>query len=62
MERVAAEHPRHRDVHYNLASLHLREGQPLLALAELELELAMHPDHKLAKETLAELRKQLMNR
>ena len=50
LERVVREHPRHRDVHYNLATLHMREGRPLLALAELELELADHPRHRPASE------------
>lgn len=49
-----------RDLHYNLAALYIRKGQAANAMAELELELALHPDHKLAKETLAELRKQLL--
>jgi tetratricopeptide (TPR) repeat protein len=49
LERVAQEHPRHPDVHYNLATLYLRQSRPLLALAELELELAAHPRHRLAR-------------
>lgn len=49
-----------RDLHYNLAALYLRKGEVANAMAELELELALHPDHRLAKETLAELRKQLL--
>ncbi len=49
-----------RDLHYNLAALYVRKGQAANAMAELELELALHPDHKLAKETLAEMRKQLL--
>jgi len=49
-----------RDLHYNLAALYVRKGQAANAMAELELELALHPDHKLAKETALELRKQLL--
>lgn len=49
-----------RDLHYNLAALYLRKGQVANAMAELELELALHPDHKLARETVAELRKQML--
>lgn len=49
-----------RDLHYNLAALYVRKGQAANALAELELELALHPDHRLARQTLAELRKQLL--
>lgn len=49
-----------RDLHYNLAALYLRQGQAANAMAELELELALHPDHKLAQQTRLELRKQLL--
>lgn len=51
-----------RDLHYNLAALYVRQGLIPNAMAELELELAMHPDHDLAKSTLAELRKQYLGR
>jgi tetratricopeptide (TPR) repeat protein len=49
-----------RDLHYNLAALYVRKGQAANAMAELELELALHPDHRLARQTLTELRKQLL--
>lgn len=49
-----------RDLHYNLAALYMRKGLLPNAMAELELELAMHPDHALAKSTLAELRRQYL--
>ena len=49
-----------RDLHYNLAALYVRKGQAANAMAELELELAIHPDHKLAQRTRVELRKQLL--
>lgn len=49
-----------RDLHYNLAALYLRKGQVANAMAELELELALHPDHKPAKEAVAELHKQML--
>jgi tetratricopeptide (TPR) repeat protein len=49
--------PTKRDLHYNLAALYVRKGLLPNALAELELELAVHPDHALAKSTLAELRR-----
>ncbi|MCE5240820.1 hypothetical protein LLH23_20345, partial [bacterium] len=49
-----------RDLHYNLAALYVRKGRAANAMAELELELALHPDHKLAKDTLAEMRRQLL--
>lgn len=47
-----------RDLHYNLAVLYLRKGELANAMAELELELAMHPDHALASSTLLQLRRQ----
>lgn len=50
--------PTKRDLHYNLAALYLRKGEPARAMAELELELALHPDHALAKQVAAELRRQ----
>lgn len=49
-----------RDLHYNLAALYARKGLLPNAMAELELELALHPDHALAKSTLAELRRQYL--
>lgn len=49
-----------RDLHYNLAALYARKGLVPNAMAELELELAMHPDHALAKTTLTELRRQYL--
>lgn len=50
--------PMKRDVHYNLATLYLRKGEVVRAMAELELELAMHPDHVPAQKAVAELRRQ----
>jgi len=49
--------PTKRDLHYNLAALYLRKGQLANAMAELELELALHSDHRLASQTLNELRR-----
>ncbi|MEN6644545.1 MAG: tetratricopeptide repeat protein [Armatimonadia bacterium] len=49
--------PTKRDLHYNLAALYLRKGELANAMAELELELALHSDHKLASQTLNELRR-----
>lgn len=49
--------PTKRDLHYNLAALYLRQGKIANAMAELELELALHPDHRLATQTLTELRR-----
>ncbi|MHB8995441.1 MAG: tetratricopeptide repeat protein [Armatimonadota bacterium] len=49
-----------RDLHYNLAALYARKGLLPNAMAELELELAMHPDHALAAKTLAELRREYL--
>lgn len=60
LTRVLELEPTKRDLHYNLAALYLRKGLAANAMAELELELAVHPDHALAKQTLAELRKQYL--
>lgn len=49
--------PTKRDLHYNLAALFLRKGEVANAMAELELELALHPKHALAAQTLSQLRK-----
>ena len=49
-----------RDLHYNLAALYVRKGLLANAMAELELELAFHPDHALATSTLHELRRQYL--
>ncbi|NPV47545.1 MAG: tetratricopeptide repeat protein [Armatimonadetes bacterium] len=50
--------PMKRDIHYNLATLYLRKGEVVRAMAELELELAIHPDHVPAQKAVAELRRQ----
>jgi tetratricopeptide (TPR) repeat protein len=55
LEELAGQHPRHPDLHYNLATLHLRRGELLQALAELELELAQNPRHRLAQGLVREL-------
>jgi len=60
LTRALAVDSTRRDLHYNLAALYIRKGQAANAMAELELALALHPDHKLAKETITELRKQLL--
>ena len=52
--------PKHRDCHYNLAIAQQKKGRPLAALAELELELALHPDHRPAVELAVHLRSALM--
>ncbi len=54
--------PMKRDIHYNLATLYLRKGEVVRAMAELELELAMHPDHVPAQKAVAELRRQQFGR
>lgn len=54
--------PARRDGHYNLAALYLRKGQIANAMAELELELALHPNHKLARNTLIKLRREHLGR
>ena len=54
--------PAKRDLHYNLAALYLRKGEAARAMAELELELALNPDHALAKQAAEELRKQMLGR
>lgn len=51
-----------QDLHYNLAALYLRKGQIANAMAELELELALHPRHKLARQAAEELRKRFLRR
>jgi tetratricopeptide (TPR) repeat protein len=56
LQRVAMIDAGHRDLHYNWATLHLRRGRLLLALAELETELAHHPRHQPARDLLAALR------
>ena len=48
--------PEYRDVHYNLAIAYWRKGREPEAMAELEMELALHPDHQPAKEAVARLR------
>jgi len=45
-----------RDVHYNLAIAYWRKGRPAEAMAELEMELALHPDHEPAKQAVARLK------
>lgn len=54
--------PTKRDLHYNLAVLYLRKGLLPNAMAELELELAIHPEHALARSTLTDLRRQYLGR
>jgi len=52
--------PRHRDCHYNLAVAQQKKGRPLAALAELELELALYPNNKRARELAAQLKTALL--
>ncbi len=52
--------PQRRDVHYNLAIAQAKKGRPLAAMAELELELAVHPDHQAARALAAQLRASLL--
>ncbi len=48
--------PEFRAVHYNLAIAYWRKGREPEAMAELEMELALHPDHEPAKQAVARLR------
>lgn len=48
--------PEFRDVHYNLAIAYWRKGRRPEAMAELEMELALHPDHEQAKQAVTKLR------
>lgn len=48
--------PEFRDCHYNLAIAYWRKGRRPEAMAELEMELALHPDHELAKDARARLK------
>jgi tetratricopeptide (TPR) repeat protein len=48
--------PEFRDVHYNLAIAYWRKGRVPEAMAELEMELALHPDHEPAKQAVARLK------
>jgi tetratricopeptide (TPR) repeat protein len=50
--------PEFRDVHYNLAIAYWRKGRKPEAMAELEMELALHPDHEPAKQAAARLKKE----
>jgi tetratricopeptide (TPR) repeat protein len=47
-----------RDVHYNLAIAYWRKGRLPEAMAELEMELALHPDHEPAKQAVGRLREE----
>jgi len=47
-----------RDVHYNLAIAYWRKGRVPEAMAELEMELALHPDHDPAKQAVAQLKQE----
>ncbi|MGD9496315.1 MAG: tetratricopeptide repeat protein [Armatimonadota bacterium] len=48
--------PQMRDVHYNLAIAYWRKGRMPEAMAELEMELALHPDHQAAKSAAERIR------
>ena len=50
--------PQMRDVHYNLAIAYWRKGRTPEAMAELEMELALHPDHQGAKEAAERIKTQ----
>ncbi len=54
--RILEIDPQFRDCHYNLAIAYWRKGHVPEAMAELELELALHPDHKLARELATQIR------
>ncbi len=45
-----------RDCHYNLAIAYWRKGRIPEAMAELEMELALHPDHQAAKAAVERIR------
>ncbi len=45
-----------RDIHYNLAIAYWRKGREPEAMAELEMELALHPDHEPAKQAMTRLK------
>ncbi len=47
-----------RDVHYNLAIAYWRKQRLPEAMAELEMELALHPDHQGAKQAAERIRTQ----
>ena len=61
LNRVVAINAHFPDVHYNLAVVKLRLGQPLEALAELELQMADSPRHADARELLIKLRAQVIH-
>jgi Flp pilus assembly protein TadD len=61
LSRLAEISPDYPDLHYNTAILRLKRRQPLQAMAELELELAVSPGHLLASRMLEQLRRQLIS-
>jgi protein O-mannosyl-transferase len=48
--------PEFRDVHYNLGIAYWRKGRAPEAIAELEMELALHQDHEAARETIERIK------
>ncbi len=54
--RVLEMDPQYRDCHYNLAIAYWRKERLPEAMAELEMEIALHPDHELARRMAAQLR------
>ncbi len=54
--------PTLRDVHLNLALLRLKQGRVAEALAELETELANHPDNQAARALAAALERELFRK
>ena len=54
--------PKLRDVHLNLALLRLKQGRLAEALAELETELANHPDNQAARALAAALERELFRK
>lgn len=48
--------PQYRDCHYNLAIAYWRKERLPEAMAELEMEMALHPDHELARQMATQLR------
>lgn len=54
--RILEMDPEYRDVHYNLAIAYWRKGRLPEAMAELEMELALHPNHQAAKQAMETLK------
>ena len=59
LSRAAQLDPTLRDVHLNMALLRLKQGRLAEALAELESELANHPDNQAARALATALEREL---